>query len=146
MAYIMPKITAEEFKKSLVSLCGGNERPFPHKESEKLVLYKTIFRTLDPTRVYTEKELKSVLETWLQNLGGKLLTDSTSLRRQLVDEGYLTRDPAGTAYQVRAGRLAEAFEPEVDSLDPAAVLENARQIKEQKRLEFLKKSQGSSKE
>jgi hypothetical protein len=140
----MPKISVEEFSNRLAALClSGGGRGFPKKDNDKHILYKSIFLSLEPTRDYTEKELNAALEKWLSSIGTALEIDHTSLRRQMVDEGFLSRDKAGTVYLINYDRTADLFDPAIDSLDPAAVIEEARRIKEQKRREFMNLKTGN---
>jgi hypothetical protein len=54
--------------------------------------------------------------------------DVVSLRRFLVDAGFLVRDPAGRSYRVDARpRRAPAFDVSVDALEPLALLATCRE-------------------
>jgi hypothetical protein len=138
----MTKITSEEFENRLAAQClnrGG--RGLPRKERDKHVLYKSILLTIEPDRDYPEKELNEALKKWLHEVGKAIEIDHVTLRRHLIDEGYLSRDQAGTAYRVQTEHMADLFEPETNSIDPAAVIAMAEEIRDQKRREFQNRKQ-----
>jgi len=92
-------ITADEFRKRLAALClkrGGGG--MPKRRRDQHILLKSIALTLDRNAVYTEAELNLRIQSWLELVGHEIQVDHVSLRRHLVDEGYLTRDPAGDTY------------------------------------------------
>lgn len=61
-----------------------------------------------------------------------------SLRRDLVDAGYLVRDLAGHEYRVLPdGRGAVQFDQSVNSVDPSAVLRAAQKYTDIRRHERL---------
>ncbi len=136
----MSIVTVDEFKSRLEALCakkGG--RGLPKKRRDQQILFKSIMLLLDPATEYTETELNQRLENWLAEVGQTVELDHVSLRRHLVDEGYLNRDKAGVTYRVSVEGMAGLFDPAIDKLDPAAVLEEARQRRELKKREYLNK-------
>jgi hypothetical protein len=149
----MPKISVDEFARRLEAQClsrGG--RGLPRKQRDKHVLYRSIVSAFEPGKEYAEKELNGILEKWLSEVGKEIEVDHVSLRRHLVDEGYLTRDPAGRAYKIQTEWMANLFEPETDGIDPVAVIAEALKRREEKRRMYrnpaggkeLKKSDGQS--
>jgi hypothetical protein len=141
----MQKISVDEFKNRLAAQCldrGG--RGLPRKLRDKHILYKSILLMLEPDRDYSEKEINAALEKWLTDVGQAIEIDHVSLRRHLVDEGYLSRDQAGTAYRVHLEPTADLFEPATDSIDPVTVIEEAVKSKEQKKRQRLDKRDDSS--
>ena len=50
------------------------------------------------------------------------MVDHVSLRRRLVDQRYLLRNPAGAAYRVNREKTAERLSPAAQSIDPGVVL------------------------
>ena len=141
----MPKISVDEFENRLEAQClsrGG--RGLPRKHRDKHVLYKSIILTIEPDRDYPEKELNAAIKKWLTDVGQAVEIDHVSLRRHLVDEGYLSRDRAGTAYRIHIEHMADLFEPATNMIDPVAVIEEALKRKEQKRRQYLNKTDDSS--
>ena len=149
----MQKINVEEFERRLAAQClsrGG--RGLPRKERDKHVLYRSIVSAFEPGKEYSEKELNTVLEKWLNEVGKEIEVDHVTLRRHLVDEGYLSRDPAGMAYKIQTAWMADLFEEETDGIDPVVVIAEALKRREEKRRRYrnhprgkeLKKSAGQS--
>lgn len=138
----MPKINVGEFASRLETLClqrGG--RGLPKKDRDRQILFKSVTITLDPNQAYTENQLNMALAKWLADVGRMIDIDHVTLRRYLVDEGYLSRDPAGTSYSVRTEATVDLFDPAIDKLDPLAVLEQAIERREQRKQNYLQKNQ-----
>jgi hypothetical protein len=141
----MSKINAAEFKQRLEALLlspGG--RGLPRKRRDWDILFKSIMLALEAGRDYSEKEINQVVEEWLDGIGQAIEIDYVTLRRHLVDAGYLVRDLAGTSYRVGLEAMAELFEPATDTVDPAAVVEEARSRKEQRKRQYLESRDKSS--
>ena len=136
----MTKITVAAFKERLAMLClkkGG--RGLPRKADDQHLLFKSIALTLDARAAYSEADINLALTTWLDSVGQLIEIDHVTLRRHLVDAGYLARDPSGTTYRLRTEAGAALFEPAIDALDPLAVIEEARQQQEEKKRAYLDK-------
>jgi hypothetical protein len=141
----MSKINAAEFKQRLEALLlspGG--RGLPRKRRDWDILFKSITLALEAGRDYSEKEVNQVVEEWLDGIGQAIDIDYVTLRRHLVDAGYLVRDLAGTSYRVGLETMAELFEPAADKVDPTAVVEEARSRKEQRKRQYLESRDKSS--
>ena len=67
------------------------------------------------------------------------MMDHSTLRRWLVDSGYLTRSSDGSRYQAAPGSRAQLFDPSVDQVDMPQVLQSAREAIEQRKKAFLDK-------
>jgi hypothetical protein len=66
--------------------------------------------------------------------------DRVSLRRWLVDSGYLLRSKDGAVYHLaKPDPGKEFFAPEVDQLDILQVLNTAREEQSRRKQEFLDK-------
>jgi len=68
--------------------------------------------------------------------------DYVSLRRALVDEGFLHRDPSGSHYTLDLTPLINQFDPEIRSLDLIQLVTDAIEEKERRKQEFLKRQKG----
>ncbi|RKX26884.1 MAG: hypothetical protein DRP47_07490 [Candidatus Zixiibacteriota bacterium] len=137
----MSKINVDEFEKRLEALClkkGG--RGLPRKRQDQHILFKSIALILEPHRDYSESELNEVLKQWLAKIGQKIEIDHVTLRRHLVDEGYISRDRAGMLYKVNDAKMADLFEPETNAINPAKVIEKALKRKEQKKRQYLNRT------
>ena len=119
-------IGTAEFKKRLALLClKGGGRGFPRKQRDQYILFKSIILILEPGRDYTEAELNEGLVAWLLQVGRNLEVDYVSLRRYLVDTGFIVRDPAGRCYRVNRDPSVDLFEAGIEQIDPVGVLEEA---------------------
>jgi hypothetical protein len=97
---------------------------------------------LEAGRDYTENELNECLARWLGEVGQAVEIDHVSLRRYLVDAGYLIRDAAGRSYRVDAQQTVELFEAGIEEIDPVAVIEEASRRTEERKREYLEKIEG----
>ncbi len=141
----MSKITADEFKQRLEALClSAGGRGLPRKRRDWDILFKSITLALEPGREYSEKEINGAMEDWLVGIGQAIEIDYVTLRRHLVDTGYLIRDLAGISYRVGLEAMAGLFEPTADAVDPAAVVEEARSRREQRKRHYLEGTDRSS--
>ena len=136
----MSQISLSKFIERLEILCSRQSAPgLPRKLQDRQILYKSITITLDPGRAYAETDLNQALENWLANVAPMLETDHVTLRRHLVDEGFLLRDPAGQAYAVNTAEAITAlFDSAINALDPASVVEEAKERREKRKRAYLK--------
>jgi len=118
-------ITSSEFERRIAALCLGGVGPgLPRKRRDRRILLKGVALLLGHGRAYTESSLNAVLESWLAAAGPAVRFDHVSLRRYLIDEGYVARDVAGSEYRVcLSSEWSDLFEREVDDVD---VLETVR--------------------
>lgn len=140
-----PAITTDQFKERLEALClRGGVREWPRKPLDRHVLLKSATFGLEPQRDYSEKEINEQLTPWCQDVGRNMIIDHATLRRYLVDAGYLTRDPGGRSYRLNREESTQRFEPGVDAVDPSAVLENARRRNEEQKRKYLARQEQSN--
>ena len=133
----MSKISTTEFKSRLETLClKGGGHGLPRKPHDQAILFKSITLTLDPQRDYTEAEINEALAKWLADIGQAVEIDHVSLRRYLVDAGYLRRDPGGRSYRIVAEDEANLFEPAVDELEPGVVIQEALARRAQRKQQY----------
>jgi hypothetical protein len=119
-------ITAEEFRKRLAQLCTtGRSSDLPRKPRDRSIILKSISLRLEPGKVYTEAELKSALTDWNGAVGNAMQVDNAALRRNLIDEKFLTRSADGRSYELVANAHAALFAQDVSSIDPAALVNEA---------------------
>jgi hypothetical protein len=121
-------ITKEEFRERLQALClSGGGRGLPRKHRDRHILFRSVAQMLDSGCRYTEQAINEALDSWLADVGHKIELDRVSLRRDLVDAGYLVRDLAGHEYRVLPdGRGVVQFDQSVNSVDPSAMLRAAQ--------------------
>ena len=129
-------ISANEFKQRLPQLCltySANE--LPRRQRDRHIIFKSVTFYFDPGRSYSETEVNSLIDSWKEQVGRTCNIDRVTLRRSLIDEGYLTRSADGSAYT----RLPDSgpqgmFEADVDAVDPAlTIVEAVRDIEERRR-------------
>jgi hypothetical protein len=136
-----PKISIVEFKERLTLLClSGGGRGFPRKPLDRHILFKSVTLMLKSHRTYTETKVNESLTQWLTLVGQAIELDHVSLRRDLVDAGYLIRDAAGSSYRVDSEQVSELFEVGVEGIDPVAVLEDSARKTEARKREYLEKT------
>ena len=127
-------ISADQFKSRLEVLClRGGGRGLPRKPRDRHILFKSIVLMLDPEKIYSETEINRGIETWLAEIGQTVEIDHVTLRRHLVDEGYLKRDNTGATYKVSTEEMSEVFDPAIDSLVPELIIVAAREHMERKK-------------
>src|SRR5437667_10836466 len=121
-------ITVTEFEERLAAVClGGAGSAFPRRHRDRHILYRSIVQTLDVTKNYSERMLNAELQQWLFEVGGGMDIDHVTLRRYLVDEGYLVRDAKGSASTVNlTGRGHIGFEQTVAAIDSLTVIQAAK--------------------
>jgi hypothetical protein len=130
-------ITREVFVKRLVNLClRGELAGLPKDETDRHILLKSARMLLGGPGTYTEKEINDRLQGWVDQVCSGPGVDRVSLRRYLVDYGYLARSSDGARYQVGSGDPVP-FEPEVDQVDVVETVRAAKEEKECKKREYL---------
>ncbi len=92
-------------------------RELPRKAVPFHTLLVSAILRLEPERSYTEPEINAELQGWILQFGRNFKIGHAELRRYLVDEGYLTRDPAGTSYRVQPSGGPFSFDPGLWDLD-----------------------------
>jgi hypothetical protein len=132
-------ITREHFVKRLTILClKSGLSGFPKDDADRHILLKSAALTFNPSGAYSEKEVNQVLEAWIDGIGQHGKMDSGTVRRYLVDAGYLEREKDGSSYWVSSGR-AGRFEAEVNQVDPMGEIARARQEIEARKRAFMEK-------
>lgn len=83
------KVLATYFKDGL----DGALELIPSKEKRKLIVLQHILKRFNPAVHYSEKEVNAILKT--------AHTDYVSLRRYLIEYGFMERSDDGSAYWVK---------------------------------------------
>jgi len=119
-------ITAEEFRKRLAQLCTvGRANDLPRRPRDRSIILKSIALRLQVGKVYSEPELKRALTEWNGAVGNAMQVDHAALRRNLIDEKFLTRSADGRSYELVADAKADLFADDLRGIDPAAVVNEA---------------------
>jgi len=137
-------ITKEYFIKRLADLyLKSGLAGFPKDETSLHILLKSAVVTFGKSDSFTEKEVNAKLETLVKDIGQMKGMDHVSLRRMLVDTGYLTRNGDGSSYRVsQPGPRPDMFDPTIDQLDIRKEIETAREEIARRKQEFLQNSKG----
>ncbi len=120
----MDVISCHQFKKRLVELCIQSALSgFPRKRRDQHILLKSMTLTLDAEAEYAEQEVNERLKSWLSRCRSFNI-DHVSLRRRLVEEGYLVRSADGSCYRVSVPPQAQLiFDPSLDGIDVLETLQ-----------------------
>lgn len=90
-------ITEEENNKVLNQYfpeeLGGKLKEFPKKEKRKIIILKHIIKKFDVNKKYTEKEVNGILE--------EIYSDFVTIRRYLIEYGFMDRIRDGSQYWVK---------------------------------------------
>ena len=135
----MSEITVAKFSDRFVALVLG-ARDLPKKALDLNILLLSAVLGLESGREYSEGELNAELQRWILEFGRNFGLDHVTLRRFLIDEKYLRRDPAGKAYQLNPAGPRFSYDPEVRSLDLQLLVAEARQERAKKKQEHMEQS------
>jgi hypothetical protein len=136
----MSHITESQFTDRFVALVlSGKELPKKHLDRH-ILLISSILK-LEPGRQYSEKEINEELQIWVIRFGRSFGLDHVTLRRYLIDDKYLRRDPTGGTYELAAEGLPYTFDESIRELDLEKVVAEAKQARELKKQQYLKSSQ-----
>jgi hypothetical protein len=128
----MPDITLPQFTTRFVSLIL-DARDVPKKPSDLRILLLSSILRLDPGSACSESELNDALQRWVLEFGGDLGLDHVSLRRALVDEGFVRRDPAGVVYHIEAEPRGASYDPAIRTLDLEQLIRDAKDDRERRK-------------
>ena len=134
-------VTTESFAKRLSDLClRSGMSGLPRDEASRHVLFTSMVTGLPVDASLGEQEVNAHLARWIATSGIKEL-DHITLRRCLVDAGYLDRRADGSGYRVAAAPPGRPpLEAGVATLDLGAVLEARREEMARRKAEFLARS------
>ena len=138
-------ITQEQFTKRLVNLClRSGLAGMPKDETDQHILLKSAVNLIHTSDPLSEKEINEKLQAWLTQVCVIKNFDRVTLRRWLVDTGYLTRNNDGTGYQVaQPGPRPDLFDATVDQIDVVQAILSAREEMERRKQAYLAKSKGA---
>jgi hypothetical protein len=129
-------ITEELFKSRFVPLVMGGGSLLKKSVEDQHVLFQSAVLRIEARRDYSEAELNEALKPWSATFGGGFGLDHVTLRRHLIDEGYLIRDAAGTTYTLNSEDPPVSFEETIAGLDHEAMLEQAWREREERRRKY----------
>lgn len=135
-------LSVEQFTQRLVELClRSNLSAIPKKTIDQQILLKSAAMVIGNSGIMTEKELTEKLSVWTNEVCVIAGFDRVSLRRWLVDSGYLIRSKDGAEYLLaQPDPGCRYFSPEINHLDIKLVLQDAREEQARRKQEFINKS------
>jgi len=135
-------ISRDEFVERLKDLClKSGITGLPRRSRDRHFLLKSVVLTLSPRGNYAEREIDDKLAYWLADIGRSIDLGLVSLRRSLVDEGFLLRELGGSSYRVGVGGPHEKlFDTAVESVDVYRVIGKGMKKIQDKRREYLNKN------
>lgn len=141
-------ITRDEFTKRIIKLLlRSGLTDLPRRARDQHVLLKSAMLHWGQTETLSETEVNEKLIDWVKNIARLQAFDHVTLRRALVDAGYLTRSSDGATYQIcPAGPSAWQFEAAIDHVDVLDVLETAREEMAQRKRAYLDKARKQKRE
>lgn len=88
----LDELDLDDFARKILRNCTENQRlvRIPRKQSKLIVILEWLVTFFERDRIYTEQEINEMLK--------ERHADYVSLRRDLVDMGYLRRDRSGSKY------------------------------------------------
>lgn len=130
-------ITASHFKDRIVALILDG-RDLPRKPMDRHIVLFSATLGLEPRRRYSEAALNEELRRWTALFGDNFNLDHVTLRRYLVDDGYIRRDSAGGSYVLATEGVPYAFDPSLAGLDLESLVDEARKARELRKRRFVK--------
>ncbi len=136
----MTHITDAQFRERFSALYFSGQ-DLPKKPVDRQIVLISAILGLQPDRQYSEAELNAELQKWVILFGRRYGVDHVTLRRYLIDEKFIQRDSAGTAYRLSAlDTLATTFDATLFNLDLAALIAEATAARELKKQQYLNKT------
>lgn len=89
--YVISQTDRDKILKNYIK--DGRVNIFPSKEKKKIVILQYIVDKFESDKKYTEKEVNEVIVS--------MVDDYVSIRRYLVDYGFLVRNRDGSEYWVK---------------------------------------------
>ena len=114
-------------------LRSGSLEAFPTHSRDLDVVLAVAAVTLMRRRPYNEQEINAALVDWLESVHGWI--DHVTLRRRMVDLGFLKRTVNGSRYFMNYGRVVEVLGDPAVELDAGAIVRGVlREREERKRM------------
>ena len=100
---------------------SGSFAAFPTHSRDLDFLLAVVASTLTRRRPYAEPEINEALVAWLDSVHGRM--DHLTLRRRMVDVGFLKRTVNGSRYFLNFGRVAEVLGDPAVEVDAGAIMD-----------------------
>jgi hypothetical protein len=117
-------VTLTKFSAQFPTLVLAQRVP-PRKPESIHILLISAAVAFDLGRDYSEAEVNSMLQHWVDEFGARCGLDHVTMRRLLIDEGYLRRDAAGRRYASNSRGFRFRYDPMIRTLDLHGLIEKA---------------------
>ena len=94
-----------------------DQRALPKKREAVMTLLVSAMIGIEIGRAHSQWSINAKLQAWIDAFGESIGLDRVSVRRMLVDEGYLHRDRFGTTYVLAARSPSFGYEKSIRSLN-----------------------------
>lgn len=121
----------QQFPRLILTASEIPRKPLPFN----LLLISAAIR-FQPNQAYSEQQVNERLQGWILELGAQLGMDYSTLRRFLVDEGYLARDAAGSAYVANERGRRFSFEPSLRKVDLVELVDTEREVRAERKKRY----------
>lgn len=111
---------------------GGLMRRVPKKREEADAIMALSLVSLSAEGVYDESEINVHLSSWLDGISRETNLDYVTLRRYLVDYGFLRRAFDGAVYRIVQDRIEEVLSPEARLVDVKAIFKEVATAREER--------------
>lgn len=116
---------------------AGAMRRLPKKREHAEAVMALSLASLDPEGIYDESDINLHLSAWLDGIGSADgFADYVTLRRQLVDHGFLRRAADGVVYRIRAERIEQVLAPAARTVDAKRVFAEVESARNERRKTF----------
>lgn len=138
-------VTKDYFIKRIGDLClKSGLAGFPKDMTDQHILLKSAIIMIGQSGSFTEQEINEKLETWVRHISQNKGIDRVTLRRRLVDTGYLVRSKDGASYRIASpGSQPRSFEPAIEQMDILRIIEAAREEIARRKREYIQKAKGT---
>ena len=112
-------------------------RRLPKKREDAEVVMALSLVGLDPDGIFDESDVNLHLAAWLDGIVSEDgLADYVTLRRHLVDSGFLRRASDGVVYRVRPERIDEVISPAAKTVNPKQIFAEVESARIERRKTF----------
>lgn len=115
---------------------GGALRRLPRNPEDAELLMALSLLGLDANAAFEESDINLHLIAWLNGIAADDGPDYVTLRRYLVDSGFLRRSSDGVVYRVQGERIDAVLSPEAKSVDVRQILETVETERSERRQAF----------
>ncbi|MBD3647690.1 MAG: DUF2087 domain-containing protein [Pseudomonadales bacterium] len=103
-------------------LKGGKLTNIPRRKSDRDLLLALAAAQFARESAYSESDVNVLLDGWLKSFCSPRHVDYVTVRRYLIDLGYLRRDAGGRIYKLYPARLDGEITPEAARVEPRKIL------------------------